>query len=90
MAKRTLSKRLVTKILYQIKKMPDNTPTPQTGKIDADSRPQPASEAAQPQGAKHFAFAAHKAHPGPVIPQNMPEQEGTKEERKAKAQELNK
>ncbi|KAI0897323.1 hypothetical protein F4806DRAFT_494996 [Annulohypoxylon nitens] len=71
--------------------MPDNTyPTPQTGKIDADFRPQPASEAAQPQGAKQFAFAAHKAHPGPAIPQNMPEQEGTKEERKAKAQELNK
>jgi hypothetical protein len=35
-------------------------------------------------------FAAHQAHPGPAIPQNMPEQEGTKEERQAKAQALNK
>ncbi|KAI1457275.1 hypothetical protein F4805DRAFT_457839 [Annulohypoxylon moriforme] len=71
--------------------MPDNTyPSPQTGKIDADSQAQPASEAAQPQGAKQFAFAAHQAHPGPAIPKDMPEQEGTKEERKVKAQELNK
>lgn len=35
-------------------------------------------------------FSAHQAHPGPAIPQSMPEQEGTKEERLAKAQELNK
>ncbi|KAI1320157.1 hypothetical protein F5Y16DRAFT_87139 [Xylariaceae sp. FL0255] len=39
------------------------------------------------KGAKEF--AAHKAHPGPAIPQDMPEQEGTKEERMAKAQALN-
>ncbi|OTA56898.1 hypothetical protein K449DRAFT_375280 [Hypoxylon sp. EC38] len=71
--------------------MPDTTyPTAQqTGKVDADSQPNPASEAAQPQGAKQFAFAS-KAHPGPVVPQSMPEQEGTKEERQAKAKELNK
>lgn len=69
--------------------MPDTTyPAAQTGKIDGDSQPNSASEAAQPQGAKQF--AAHKAHPGPAIPQNMPEQEGTKEERQAKAKELNK
>ncbi|KAI1212708.1 uncharacterized protein F4807DRAFT_414150, partial [Annulohypoxylon truncatum] len=81
----------ITRTLKQSTKMPDTTyPTAQTGKIDADSQAQPASEAAQPQGAKQFAFAAHQAHPGPAIPQNMPEQEGTKEERKAKAQELNK
>ncbi|KAI0019118.1 hypothetical protein F4780DRAFT_468157 [Xylariomycetidae sp. FL0641] len=35
-------------------------------------------------------FAAHQAHPGPAVPQNMPEQEGTKEERQAKAKEMNK
>ncbi|KAI1407764.1 hypothetical protein F5Y13DRAFT_173977 [Hypoxylon sp. FL1857] len=70
--------------------MPDTTyPAAQTGKIDADSQPNPASEAAQPQGAKLFARAA-QAHPGPAIPQSMPEQEGTKEERQAKAKELNK
>ncbi|KAI1379666.1 hypothetical protein F4677DRAFT_407175 [Hypoxylon crocopeplum] len=70
--------------------MPETTypAAQQTGKIDADSKPNSASEAAQPQGAK--LFAAHKAHPGPAIPQSMPEQEGTKEERQAKAQELNK
>ncbi|KAI1140731.1 hypothetical protein F5Y05DRAFT_374684 [Hypoxylon sp. FL0543] len=71
--------------------MPDTTyPAAQTSKVDANSQPNPASEAAQPQGAKQSAFAAHKAHPGPAIPQSMPEQEGTKEERQAKAKELNK
>ncbi|KAL7621304.1 hypothetical protein AAE478_008624 [Parahypoxylon ruwenzoriense] len=68
--------------------MPETYPAAQTGKIDADSKPNPPSEAAQPQGAN--LFAAHHAHPGPVIPQSMPEQEGTKEERQAKAKELNK
>ncbi|KAI1399890.1 hypothetical protein F4819DRAFT_488117 [Hypoxylon fuscum] len=70
--------------------MPDTTfpSAQQTGKVDSDSQANPASEAAQPQGAKQF--AAHKAHPGPVVPQSMPEQEGTKEERQAKAKELNK
>ncbi|KAH6646993.1 hypothetical protein BKA67DRAFT_663351 [Truncatella angustata] len=67
----------------------DTFPTAQTGKIDADSKPQDASEASQPQGAKAFA-AASQAHPGPAIPQSLPEQEGTKEERQAKAKELNK
>ena len=37
-----------------------------------------------------IAAQAHSAHPGPAIPQSMPEQEGTKEERLAKAKELNK
>ncbi|KAK3335680.1 hypothetical protein B0T19DRAFT_407154 [Cercophora scortea] len=37
-------------------------------------------------------FQAHSANPGPVIPQNIGDipQEGTKEERMAKTQELNK
>ncbi|KAL7796512.1 hypothetical protein V8C37DRAFT_371998 [Trichoderma ceciliae] len=35
-------------------------------------------------------FAAHKAHPGPVIAQQMPPQQGTKEERQARKEELNK
>ncbi|KAI1392290.1 uncharacterized protein F4822DRAFT_123668 [Hypoxylon trugodes] len=70
--------------------MPETFPSAQTGSIDANSQPKSASEAAQPQGAKQFAFAAHQAHPGPAVPQSMPEQEGTKEERQAKAKELNK
>ncbi|KAI1643633.1 uncharacterized protein F4817DRAFT_349271 [Daldinia loculata] len=60
----------------------------QTGKIDSDSQSNSTSEAAQTRSAK--LFAAHKANPGPVVPQSMPEQEGTKEERQAKAKELNK
>ncbi|ORY60566.1 uncharacterized protein BCR38DRAFT_348671 [Pseudomassariella vexata] len=60
----------------------------QTGKVDGDFKPNDPQEASQPQGAKQF--AAYNAHPGPAIPQNMPEQEGTKEERQAKAQALNK
>ncbi|KAI1079567.1 hypothetical protein F5B20DRAFT_155969 [Whalleya microplaca] len=68
--------------------MPEKFPAAQTGKVDASTQPNNPSEAAQPQGAKQF--AAHQAHPGPAIPQSMPEQEGTKEERQAKAQALNK
>ncbi|KAI0003914.1 hypothetical protein F4779DRAFT_621663 [Xylariaceae sp. FL0662B] len=68
--------------------MPETFPAAQTGKVDSNTQPNPPSEAAQPQGAKQF--SAFKAAPGPVIPQNMPEQEGTKDERQAKAKELNK
>ena len=32
----------------------------------------------------------HKAHPGPAITQNMPKQEGSREDREAKKAELNK
>ncbi|KAI1634492.1 hypothetical protein F4809DRAFT_618312 [Biscogniauxia mediterranea] len=63
------------------------TPQPQTGKHDADFKPHDPSTEAEPRGTG--AFSAHKAHPGPVIPQSMPEQEGTKEEREAKAKQLN-
>ncbi|KAG6034246.1 hypothetical protein E4U41_006611 [Claviceps citrina] len=35
-------------------------------------------------------FAAHQAHPGPVVTQNMPAQEGSKDDRKARKEELNK
>jgi len=65
--------------------MPEN-PISQSGKSDANTQSNPITDAAK----KAEQFAAHKAHPGPVIPQNMPEQEGTKEERQVKAQELNK
>ncbi|KAG6001296.1 hypothetical protein E4U54_001118 [Claviceps lovelessii] len=35
-------------------------------------------------------FAAHQANPGPAIAQNMPPEEGSKEDRKAKKEALNK
>ncbi|GAO18326.1 hypothetical protein UVI_02032850 [Ustilaginoidea virens] len=35
-------------------------------------------------------FAAHQAHPGPVVPKSMPPQEGSEEERQARKEELNK
>lgn len=44
----------------------------------------------QAQQGDQPALNAFTAHPGPPVPQSMPEQEGTKEERLAKAQELNK
>lgn len=59
-----------------------------TGKIDAEFKPHDPASASQAQGAAKF--AAHQAHPGPAVPQSMPEQEGSKEERQAKAKELNK
>ncbi|KAL7899149.1 hypothetical protein HDV63DRAFT_372439 [Trichoderma sp. SZMC 28014] len=35
-------------------------------------------------------FAAHQAHPGPAMTKNMPPEQGTKEERQARKEELNK
>ncbi|KAL7822856.1 hypothetical protein V8C26DRAFT_387745 [Trichoderma gracile] len=35
-------------------------------------------------------FAAHQAHPGPAMAKEMPPQQGTKEERQARKEELNK
>ncbi|KAI0174248.1 hypothetical protein BJ166DRAFT_587063 [Pestalotiopsis sp. NC0098] len=66
----------------------ENYPAAQTGKIDAEFKPHDPASASQAQGAAKF--AAHQAHPGPAVPQSMPEQEGSKEERQAKAKELNK
>jgi hypothetical protein len=57
-----------------------------TGQSDANTQSNPISDATK----KVEQFAPHNAAPGPVIPQNMPEQEGTKEERQAKTKELNK
>ncbi|KAF3019712.1 hypothetical protein G7054_g9933 [Neopestalotiopsis clavispora] len=64
----------------------DSYPAAQTGKHDAEFKPHDPASATE--GAAKF--AAHQAHPGPAVPQNMPEQEGSKEERQAKAKELNK
>ncbi|KAK1256019.1 hypothetical protein MKX07_008278 [Trichoderma sp. CBMAI-0711] len=35
-------------------------------------------------------FAAHQAHPGPAVAKEMPPQQGSKEERQARKEELNK
>ncbi|KAL7917242.1 hypothetical protein ACQKWADRAFT_307265 [Trichoderma austrokoningii] len=35
-------------------------------------------------------YAAHQAQPGPAMVKNMPPQQGTKEERQARKEELNK
>lgn len=45
---------------------------------------QPIKESVDPK------FGAFGAHPGPAIPKEMPKEEGTKEERKAKMEALNK
>ncbi|KAI1181298.1 hypothetical protein F4777DRAFT_11354 [Nemania sp. FL0916] len=58
----------------------------QAGKTEGQTHSNPVHQAVDQ--AKQF--AAHKAAPGPAIPQNMPEQEGTKQERQAKAEALNK
>ncbi|KAI0522264.1 hypothetical protein F5B22DRAFT_467637 [Xylaria bambusicola] len=68
--------------------MPDNSTT-QTGKSNADAHQNPVSKGIH-EAVDQAKFQAHKAAPGPAVPQNMPEQEGTKEERQAKAQALNK
>ncbi|KAI2639340.1 hypothetical protein GGS21DRAFT_488277 [Xylaria nigripes] len=65
--------------------MPENPTTQETGKSQDNTQ----STSESDLGKLSF-FAAHKAAPGPVVPQSMPEQEGTKEERAAKAKELNK
>ncbi|KAI1261539.1 hypothetical protein F5Y18DRAFT_431124 [Xylariaceae sp. FL1019] len=66
--------------------MPSDTVTTKPVDKPNESHSNPLGEAVQ--GAKQF--AAHKAHPGPAITQDMPKEEGTKEERLAKAKELNK
>ncbi|KAG4258449.1 hypothetical protein FPRO03_03403 [Fusarium proliferatum] len=40
--------------------------------------------------AKDNLVSAFNAHPGPAVPKDMPQEEGTKEERKAKMEALNK
>ncbi|KAI1195166.1 hypothetical protein F5X97DRAFT_249749 [Nemania serpens] len=66
--------------------MPSNPTTQQDNKSDAQTHQNPVGQAVD----KAKQFAAFKATPGPAIPQNMPQQEGTKEEREAKAKALNK
>ncbi|KAI1114689.1 hypothetical protein F5Y14DRAFT_450770 [Nemania sp. NC0429] len=64
----------------------DSTTTQQDKKSETNTHQNPVGQAVD----KAKQFAAFQAAPGPAIPQNMPEQEGTKEERQAKAKALNK
>ncbi|KAJ1335877.1 hypothetical protein MN608_02621 [Microdochium nivale] len=64
--------------------MPSDS-TPQKPETEKEFKVQPIPGNAAGGGA-----SIHTAKPGPAIPENMPGFEGTKEERLAKAQELNK
>jgi len=62
-------------------------PSSKTGSTASDH---PAHQDGAPEGDK-VQFRAHEANPGPAVPKDFNiQQEGTKEERQARAQELNK
>ncbi|KAI1187326.1 hypothetical protein F5B17DRAFT_400234 [Nemania serpens] len=66
--------------------MPSDPTTQQDSKSENQSHQNPVGQAID----KAKQFEAFKAAPGPVItPENMPAQEGTKEERQAKAKAMN-
>lgn len=81
---------------------PDETYDHQTGeatettaknassKTESNASTHPLHDQGEPKGDK-VEFRYHEAHPGPAIPKDFSAQEeGTKEERAAKAKELNK
>jgi hypothetical protein len=61
-----------------------------SSKTESNASTHPIHDQGEPKGDK-VDFRYHEAHPGPAIPENFSaQQEGTKEEREAKAKELNK
>jgi len=61
-----------------------------SSKTDTTASNHPAHIAGETKGDK-VQFRAHDANPGPAVPENFnAQQEGTKQERQAKAKELNK
>jgi hypothetical protein len=61
-----------------------------SSKTDNNASTHPIHDQGEPKGDK-VEFRHHEAHPGPAIPKDFSAQEeGTKEERKAKAEALNK
>jgi hypothetical protein len=61
-----------------------------SSKTDSNASTHPIHDDGEPKGDK-VQFRHHEANPGPVLPKEInAQQEGTKEERRAKAQELNK
>jgi hypothetical protein len=75
--------------------LPKGTATEQvarngSSKTDTNASSHPIHGSGEPKGDK-VEFRHHQANPGPVIPQEInAQQEGTKEERMAKAKQLNK
>jgi len=61
-----------------------------SSKTESSASTHPIHNAGEPKGEK-VEFRHHQANPGPVLPGEInAQQEGTKEERMAKARELNK
>lgn len=61
-----------------------------SSKTDNNASTHPLHDQGEPKGDK-VEFRHHEAHPGPAVPKDFnAQQEGTKEERQARAQELNK
>ncbi|KAK2626667.1 hypothetical protein QTJ16_003842 [Diplocarpon rosae] len=61
-----------------------------SSKTESNASTHPLHDQGPPKGEK-VEFIYHEAQPGPVVPKDFDaQQEGTKEERQAKAQELNK
>jgi hypothetical protein len=61
-----------------------------SSKTESNASSHPIHEGGEPKGDK-VQFRDLQANPGPVLPNEISaQQEGTKEERKAKAQEMNK
>lgn len=61
-----------------------------SSKTDSNASTHPLHDEGEPKGEK-VQFRHHEANPGPVIPKEInAQQEGTKEERRAKAEALNK
>jgi hypothetical protein len=61
-----------------------------SSKTDSTASSHPIHQDGEPKGDK-VEFRHHEANPGPVLPKEInAQQEGTKEERRAKAQEMNK
>ncbi|KAK1590862.1 uncharacterized protein LY79DRAFT_553367 [Colletotrichum navitas] len=58
---------------------------------NSDKEKQFSTQPINESGASDPKFSAHQAHPGPAIPKDFnAQEEGTKEERRAKAEALNK
>ncbi|PQE05046.1 hypothetical protein CJF30_00004869 [Rutstroemia sp. NJR-2017a BBW] len=60
-----------------------------SSKTESTASDHPIHQDDEPKGDK-VEFRQHAANPGPVVPNSMPEQEGSKEDRQAKTAELNK
>lgn len=61
-----------------------------SSKTESNASTHPLHDQGPPKGDK-VEFRAHEAHPGPAVPKDFNiQQEGTKEERRAKAEAMNK